>query len=260
MKLTQKYLMELLGVAKKAALLAGAFLLKNSHSSKKVNSEYGKDIKIQDDVESEEIIVNYLTEKSDFSILSEEKGLIENRAKDLMWIVDPLDGSLNYLRSIPFSCVSIGLWKGEVPILGAVYDFNSLELFTGIVGKGAWLNGKAIAASTIDKKESAVLCTGFPVNTNFSPESLMDFIQKVREYKKIRFLGSAALSLVYVASGRVDAYLENDIMIWDVAAGLAIARSSGCMCDIEKGNKANLFHIGVTNSSFMTVKQEKFEI
>ena len=100
------------------------------------------------------------------------------------------------------------------------------------------------------RKDKAVLCTGFPVNTDFSAENLMTFIQNIQQYKKIRLLGSAALSLAYVASGRADAYMENDIMIWDVAAGLAIVSGSGCSLSIRNGVKPNSLHVAVSNRHF----------
>lgn len=226
---------EWLSIAAEAALNAGTYLLHLEISGKKVNSNVGRDVKITADIKSENIILNYLEERSNFSILSEETGEIKRSGQKFTWIIDPLDGTLNYLHNIPLCCVSIGLWQGKHPILGVVYDFYHSELYTGIADKGAWLNGRKIENSSVNKRENAVLCTGFPINTNFSMESLTGFIKKVREYKKVRILGSAALSLAYVASGRADAYIENDIMIWDVAGGLAIAKGSGCRCDISDG-------------------------
>jgi len=239
-----------LSIAKEAALKAGAYLLDSDQSSKDISLNIGKDVKITADVRSESIILDYLKEKTDFHILSEENGFIEGNDKKFTWIVDPLDGSMNYLRGIPLCCVSIGLWQGMDAILGVVYDFFRSELYSGIAGRGAWLNGVEIRSSAIDSKENAVLCTGFPVNTDFSTKSLMSFIQKVRGYKKVRLLGSAALSLAYVASGKADAYMENDIMIWDVAGGLAIASGSDCKCSIATGSKSNSVLISATNGKF----------
>ena len=243
---------ELLGIAKEAALTAGKFLLDNSKAVKKVNKEEGRDIKLKADFDSEQIVIDFLTKRSDFSILSEEKGLIEGNNAGLTWIIDPLDGSLNYMRGIPLACVSIGLWKIEEPVLGVIYDFNRLELFSVIVGQKAWLNDKKIKTSCVIKKNGAVLCTGFPVNTSFNPRVLTSFTKKVREYKKVRLLGSAALSLAYVASGKVDAYMENDIMIWDIAAGLAIASGAGGKYSITNGRKLNSLNVIVSNGHFCT--------
>ena len=239
-----------LSIAKEAALKAGAYLLDSDQSSKDIRLSIGRDIKIAADVESENIILNFLKENSGFSILSEESGMIQRNNRRFTWIIDPLDGSLNYLRGIPFCCVSIGLWHEQSPILGVVNDFHHSELYTGIAGKGAWINGVKIGVSSVNEKKRALLCTGFPVNTDFSTESLLSFIQKVQGYKKVRILGSAALSLVYIASGRADAYMEDDIMLWDVAGGIAIASGSGCKCEMNDGSHPNAFRVTVSNGNF----------
>ena len=129
---------EWLSVAKEAALIAGTYLLNPDQSNRNINLNTRRDIKIAADVGSESIILNYLEKKSDFSILSEESGTVERCDRGFTWIVDPLDGSLNYSRGIALCCVSVGLWQGRRPILGAVYDFYHSELYTGIIGKGAW--------------------------------------------------------------------------------------------------------------------------
>lgn len=239
-----------LSVAAEAARRAGAYLLQSKRNSRDIITDKERDVKIAADGSSESIILNYLQEHSAFSILSEERGLVERKSNSTVWIVDPLDGSLNYSRGIPLCCVSIGLWEENQPVLGVIYDFYRDEFYSGISGEGAWCNELEIKSSDIIRKDKAVLCTGFPVNTDFSAESLMTFIQKIQQYKKIRLLGSAALSLAYVASGRADAYMENDIMIWDVAAGLVIASGSGCKYSMTDGIKPNSFRLSVTNGNF----------
>ncbi len=218
-----------LEVAEQAARLAGELLVPGKGSGAIVTAEVGRDVKLAADRESEECIIRVLQERSGFPILSEERGNIDGKDLDqgLRWVVDPLDGSLNYLRGIQLSCVSIGLWDEDEPLLGAVYDFNRDEMFTGIVGAGAWFSGAPIRVGSARELSQAVLCTGFPVSTDFSSEALVGFAEQVRKYKKIRLLGSAALSLAYVAAGRADAYCERDIKFWDVAAGLAIVRAAG---------------------------------
>ncbi len=248
--MTQDEIADCLVIAKEAVLRAGTFLSKPNQRIVDINIETRRDIKICADTESEHIILDYLKEKSCFSILSEESGILDGGDNRFTWIVDPLDGSLNYARGIPLCCVSVGLWQGDKPVLGAVYDFNRHELFTGIAGMESWLNEKKIGVSSISKKEAAVLCTGFPVNTDFSLEGLTTFVKDVQDYRKVRLMGTAALSLAYVASGKADAYMENDIMIWDVAGGVAIASGSGCICNIKMGSKHNSVHVSVTNGKF----------
>lgn len=241
--------LSLLLIAKKAAILAGSFLSERKGSIT-IDSEKNHDIKISSDWKSEQIIIDYLGKNSDFSILSEERGRLERRDKSLTWVIDPLDGSFNYFRGISLCCVSIGLWKQNKPVLGAIYDFNSNELFTGIAGKASWHNNKLIKTSSVNKKSNAVLCTGFPVESDLSKENLAAFIKKIQEFKKIRMLGSAALSLAYVASGKADAYMENDIMIWDIAAGVAIAHGAGGHFKIVDGRKPDSFNVIVSNGNF----------
>ena len=238
-----KYLM----IAKEATLSVGEDLAARKWNIY-VEERYGKDIKISADCKAENKIINILETKLNFNIVTEEKGFIElNKKKDdLYWIVDPLDGSLNYYRGIPYCCVSIGLWYRLEPILGVVYDFNRRELFTGIVGVGAWMNGEQIVTSKIKAKDIAVIFTGFPSSTDYSKDSLAKYIEHVRTYSKVRLLGSAALSLAYVATGRGDAYYECDIKIWDVAAALAILSSAGGKYSMEEKN-SQTFEVNATN-------------
>lgn len=229
MSVTPDELRAWLGLAEDAARRAGEFLVQSRVSEPIVTAELGRDVKLEADWRSEERILQVLRGNSGLAILTEERGLIhtESRYPGLRWIVDPLDGSLNYLKGIPLCCVSVALWQGDEPLLGVIYDFNRNELFTGIVGVGAWLNQAQIHVSHTSEPERAVLCTGFPVSTDFSCAALVRFVDQVRKYKKLRLFGSAALSLAYVAAGRADAYYERDIKIWDVAAGLAIVRAAG---------------------------------
>jgi myo-inositol-1(or 4)-monophosphatase len=218
-----------LELALTAAWRAGVFLRQTADSPIVVESELGRDVKLAADTGSEEIILRVLREGSSLPILSEEMGLDDRQGSfsSLHWLVDPLDGSLNYLKGIPFCCVSIGLWDGPEPLLGVIYDFHREELFKGISGQGAWLNNKPMQVSPTREVEKAVLCTGFPVSTDYSPGAILQFVEQVRKYKKLRLWGSAALSLAYVAAGRADSYYERDIKLWDVGAGLALVRAAG---------------------------------
>lgn len=237
-----------LEIAEEAARRSGMFLTQAKEKRKEVQIDSRRDIKLLTDRQSEEIIVNILKSKSSFSILTEESGMIGDEIKDgLIWIVDPLCGSVNFFCGIPLSCISIGLWKDNEPVLGVIYDFNRNELFSGIANKAAWLNKKKIKVSATIKREDAVLCTGFPVSTDFSMEGISKFIKQVQDYKKIRLFGSAALSLAYVAAGRVDAYYESDIMIWDVAAGLAVVKGADGEIQIRPSLKEKTFVVYASN-------------
>ena len=131
--------------------------------------------------------------------------------------------------------------------MGAVYDFNRNELFTGIIGKGAWLNGKKIKVSAVKDQQKGILCTGFPINSDFSTDKLLRFCQNIQRFKKVRLIGSAALSICYVACGRADAYREDNIMLWDIAAAGAIAQAAGGRVIMDPGLKDYAYKTLVTN-------------
>lgn len=242
----------LLNIAQQAAVATGKFLVKRSLSATTINSETRWDVKIHADKQSEKRVIDFLQKKTDFSIISEESEAVRGNNKQYTWIIDPLDGTLNYFRGLPICCVSIGLWKVNEPVLGVIYDFNHNEIFSGIAKKGAWCNGKKIEASTINKKDKAVICTGFPISSDFSTKGLFAFSKKIQRYKKIRLIGSAALSIAYVSAGRADVYMEDNIMIWDIAAGIAIAKAAGCKIDIRPGGRDNAFYVTVSNGRFDT--------
>lgn len=223
-------------IAQKAALKAGNQLEKLSRSN--IIDSSGRDVKHQSDIESEKIIIDIIEKESVFPILAEESGARGfSSKKSPLWIIDPLDGTLNYSQCINFCCVSIALWQCDKPILGVINDFNHGELFSGIVGQSAWCNDIEIKPSKEKTPQQAVLATGFPVNRDFSSEGIVAFMQRIQQFKKIRLLGSAALSLAYVACDRVDAYTEEDIMLWDVAAGIAIVKAAGGAVQFQKSDR-----------------------
>jgi len=217
-----------LDLALKAARTAGEYLRINWRSLQEILNDTGRDVKLRADGDAEEMILRILSSESDHPILSEETGLHGSIGGNrISWIVDPLDGTVNYSRGLPLCTVSIGLWQGEHPILGVIYDVFRQDMYRGLVGVGAWCNDKAVHVSGVSLPKQAVIATGFPVNRDFDSPSLRRFLEFLRTYKKVRLLGSAALSLAYLSSGRVDVYAEEDIMLWDIAAGVAIVLAAG---------------------------------
>jgi len=227
-----------LDLAISAAKGAGKLLLARSRGSSDVVSSEGRDMKLLSDKASEDFILETLSKDSGIPILTEESGAhgLLDLGQGNAWIVDPLDGSLNFNRGMPLFCVSIALWSGGRPMLGVVYDAERDELFTGETGKGAWLNGKPVKVSEVRERKDAVLCSGFPSKSKMDDETMAVFNERARSFKKLRLLGAAALMLSWVACGRVDAYAENDIMLWDVAAGLAIVSGAGGWIDFSPGS------------------------
>ncbi|MCK5167494.1 MAG: hypothetical protein KAQ66_09245, partial [Rhodospirillaceae bacterium] len=130
-----------LEIAIVAAKEAGNALRAREENWQQVNANQGKDVKLEADRGAEKIILKHLG-KTDVQVLSEEAGWVNANESDVAWVVDPLDGTYNYLRGFPVSCVSIAMVQGDKRILGVIYDFNRDEMFAGIVGQGATLNGR----------------------------------------------------------------------------------------------------------------------
>lgn len=213
-----------LELAIRAAKEAGDFLKKREEI--RVDALEGKDIKLSSDKLSEKIIMDIL-EESEIPILSEEYGFKGEEGK-LCWIIDPLDGTINYFKGMDeLACVSVALWKEDKPVLGVIYRFMKDEIYYGEEGFGAYMNHVPIRPSAIKQTEAAVMATGFPVKRAYDTESLSKFVKQVQYFKKVRMLGAAAIMSTFVACGKLDAYFEDEIMLWDVAAGVAIVNAAG---------------------------------
>lgn len=218
-----------LNLATEAATKAGQFLLNNVGKHHDIVREEERETHFRFDLEAEKIIIHELRNDSTYQIVTEESGLIDAVCveQEYAWIVDPLDGSINYNEGIPLSCISVSLWKNSSPVLGVIYDFNHDHIYTGVIGIGAWVNNHPIRVKPCRCPDKAILCTGFPASMDLSETAMNSFISRVKKFKKIRMFGSAGLSLAFVASGKVDAYYERNIKIWDVAAGLALVKAAG---------------------------------
>lgn len=225
-----------LATAVAAVTAAGRLLLELRQRPVEVLGEPGHDIKLKADQLAEERILDILNERLPLPVLTEESGEHGGVGETaLMWVVDPLDGTFNYSRGMPMCCSSIGLWADGQPVLGAVYNFFLDQMFTGIVGQGAWLNGQPVNVSGETRVAKASLATGFPHHQDFNDAPLREFIRQVQAFKKIRMLGSAALMGAYVACGWLDAYVEEDVWLWDIAGAVAIARAAGAAVAVRPG-------------------------
>ncbi len=251
--MTEPDLSSLLETAEKAARAAGARLLAGTDDYRKVNAEFAHDVKLQADVESEKLIRDIFTEEADYPVIGEEEGgdadLI-NRCEPY-WVIDPLDGTYNYLRDLPLTCVSIGLLSGQKSLLGVIYDFYRDELFTGIprAGNGLQINGSKHEPNWADSIKKATIATGFPANADRSTPALDKLNAMVQSFKKIRMLGTAAIAMTYVAAGRVDAYYENGVNLWDIAAGMALVEAAGGIVELTPvAGKSLSYEIWVAGS------------
>jgi len=216
----------LLDIAKDAALLAGKHLQDNQSQELKILLNSGRDVKLQIDQDTEELIKKEISARSDLPILGEESGYSEDLG-DIFWVIDPLDGTSNYLRNIPISCVAIALIHKLDPVIGVINDFNNNHLYYAHDGIPAYMNNQNLNVSQVDSKAQGTLVTGIPAKTNYSDEEFQTMIEEFQEWKKIRMIGSAAMASAYVASGKADTYKENGIFLWDVAAGAALVKSAG---------------------------------
>jgi myo-inositol-1(or 4)-monophosphatase len=220
-----------LEIAKSAALKGGKYLLENQGKELKILLNQGRDIKLQLDIDTEQLIKDTLKSQSTFSILGEETGLT-NDVGEFYWVVDPLDGTSNFLRDIPISCVSIALMQKLQPILGVIYDFNHDDLYFGHIESQAFVNQVEIIVSDYSEKSKSTLVTGIPAKTNYSDNEFKNMIDDFQQWKKVRMIGSAAMASIYVASGKADTYKENGIFLWDIAAGAAIVNAAGGLASI----------------------------
>ena len=157
------------------------------------------------------------------------------------WVVDPLDGTANYVHDVPQYCISIGLWAAGKPVLGVILDPRLDELFTAIDGGGAKLNGKPMRVSTVPTVHDGLLATGFPANFAKQKRNLALWAKVSEHAQALRRNGSSALSLAYVAAGRFDGYWAFDNWPWDVVAGFALIREAGGIVTCSDGSPLDPF-------------------
>lgn len=225
-----------LQTATRAALEAGELLRKGFGTQFRIDNKEGRhNLVTEYDHAAEKLIVESIRSVfPDHVFLGEEGGgATETTPGTVRWIIDPLDGTVNFAHSIPIFCVSIGAefitpeGSGEL-ICGVIYAPMTNELFTAERGKGATLNGVPLKVSTTQKLDDAILVTGFPYNASDNPGGCIDhFTRFVGMGIPVRRLGSAAIDLAYLAAGRFDGYWEVSLNAWDVAAGKLMLLEAG---------------------------------
>ncbi|MCZ2394408.1 MAG: inositol monophosphatase [Chitinophagales bacterium] len=256
MILNEKFIQAVIDIAQ----LAGGFIY----------AHYGKvddkQIQIKDlnslvsyvDTNSETIIIERLRELLPESSFLAEESSVEQPTSDYVWIIDPLDGTTNFLHQIPVFAVSIALqFRGEI-ILGVVYEVNQKECFHAVKGQGAYLNGNKIAIKNIEFKDG-LIATGFPYYDFSKTDAYLKVLEKLmRSTRGVRRLGAAAVDLAYVACGRYSAFFEYSLAPWDVAAGaLIVQEAGGVVSDFTRGENwlfgktivagSPIGHLGVLN-------------
>lgn len=217
----------ILAVATEAARGAGEIL--RSWATRFTVSEKGpSDLVTEADLASQTAIVDAITKAfPDHDLLGEE-GLSARRGRSAYrWVIDPLDGTSNYVHGFPYYCVSIGIEREGTPFAGAIYDPNRDELFAAAAGRGATRNGGRIRPSRASKLSDAFLVASLPRRAGPADPAVRRFLGAMPLAESVQRTGSAALNLAYVACGRIDAFWSSSLKPWDMAAGAALVSEAG---------------------------------
>jgi myo-inositol-1(or 4)-monophosphatase len=216
-----------LAAAIKAARAAGEMLRHDFEKPQRVNATAKHDIKLEIDVRAQTLIADLLLREFPQHALYGEEGVVGDQASEFQWVVDPLDGTVNYYYGIPHFCVSIALRCEAEIIVGVIYDPIRDELWAGQKGDTPKLNEREFRVSERADLAEAVVSVGLS-KTGVTIEAGLPLLQDmVHRARKCRLLGSAALDMAYVACGRLDAYIEQGISLWDVAAGWILVETAG---------------------------------
>lgn len=219
---------------------AGQILRDGYGKAHQINLKGRIDLVTEMDHKSEAYLVGQIQQRfPDHLIYSEESGRI-NGKEEACWYIDPLDGTTNYAHHIPIFSVSIAYAEDGKLALGVVYEPMRDECFSAVRGQGAWLNGERLQVSNAEELISSLLVTGFPYDSAGMEKNVRFFGHFTRLSQGVRRLGSAAVDLCYVASGRFDGYWEQTLQPHDLAAGALIAREAGAVVTSLTGNQ-NLF-------------------
>ncbi|HZR19873.1 MAG TPA: inositol monophosphatase family protein [Verrucomicrobiae bacterium] len=222
-----------------AARAVGRLMRRELHASKRANSVTQHDIKLELDVRSQRLIQKTLRSRFPGIAVLGEEGIVGDENAEFRWVVDPIDGTVNFAYTIPHACVSIALQRraakagpsvyedGYETVVGVVYDPFCNEIWTALIGGPARLNGRVISVSRRSKLEEAIVSIGFAKSRESLEATLPYFNKLVYRVRKVRMMGAAALALTYVGTGRFDGYIERGIRIWDIAAGGLIIECAG---------------------------------
>jgi myo-inositol-1(or 4)-monophosphatase len=221
----------------KACLKASKVLIRDFGEIEKLQvSEKGPgDFVTASDKRAEKIIIGEL-EKSEYSFLTEESGVIEGKNKDKRWIIDPIDGTFNFLNGLPHFAISVAYEENGEIVSGIIFDPIKNEMFSAEKGNGAYLNNSRIRVSNKSDFQNSCLVTGGPNSRSKKKEAVLEEYKKLsmKIFAHIRKSGSAALDMAYVGAGRYDGYWQKELNYWDIAAGIIIVKESGGFVESKK--------------------------
>ncbi len=233
---------KLLKTAVKAATEAGKVHLKYFRKLKSYGfKEHVTNIVTKADVESEKVIKNII--RNNFpahGFLAEESGE-ENISGEYRWIIDPLDGTVNYAHGFPLYCSSVAVQQNGITVAGAVYAAYIDELFTAVKGSGAFLNGKRLTVSSESSLKKSLTGTGFPYSIYLKQGKQFDWFKKIASTGPVRRGGAAALDLCYVAAGVFAGFFEQGLKPWDTAAAALLVQEAGGRLSDYSGGKFDIF-------------------
>ena len=234
----------MLSIAIEAAKEAGRYLKYSVGKVKSVETKKGEERNLVSEIDktSEQKIIGMIRQHyPGHAILAEESGA-SSTTSDYKWVIDPLDGTTNFLHGVPVFCVTIAVeYKGQL-VAGVVYDPNLDELFTAERGSGAYCNGRRLKVSQASELINSLLVTGFPYDIARNPDNAVGhFVNFLMEGQGIRRLGSAALDLSYVAAGRFDGFWEVNLNPWDMAAGILFIQEAGGRTTDFSGSPSSIY-------------------
>ncbi len=240
-----------LEVAQEAARKAGKTILERQGQTS-ISKKGQNNLVTGADLAAQETIIKFIQEHFvGHSFIAEEQDLSANSGAADLWIIDPLDGTNNFVHKIPHFSISIAYASSGRVTAGAVFDPVRSEMFTALQGKGAFLNGEPISVSKTRSLQEAIVATGFYYDRGIIMRKTLNSIEKLFEANihGIRRFGSAALDLCWVACSRFDAYFEYTLSTWDFAAGMLIIEEAGGHCTDQKGGQLDLNSTGIAVSN-----------
>jgi myo-inositol-1(or 4)-monophosphatase len=245
-----------LKTAEIAARQAGEYLLKVLPDKRQIDKKGVVNLVTEADRGSEKLIHEIISQAFPGDRFLSEEGTKTPGQSELIWLVDPLDGTTNYAHRLPHFCISIGLVESGVPVVGCIYNPSLNECFTAQKDGGAFLNCEPVHVSSTGELTDALLATGFPYDVRETDDdNLVNFAMFYKKAQAVRRAGAAALDLAHVACGRFDGFWEFKLSGWDIAAGILLVREASGMVSDFSGGQVDIFKGEVVASNGIVHEQ-----